>query len=81
MKTLFKLVFTSNPRSMSRNVARRVVVCCGCVKYSFFPLLSPQLPTQYDWRSALKTYHLPLKCNFDLEGKHVKLQLLHVSEG
>jgi len=42
--------------------------------------LSLLLSTQYDLRSALKTNHLPLKCNFDLEGKHVKLQLLHVSE-
>jgi len=43
MKTLFKLVFASKPRSMLRNVTRRVVVCCRCAKYRFPlpPTLNP----------------------------------------
>jgi len=53
----------------------------GVLNTGFFPLLCLALPPQYDFRSALKTNHLQLKCNFDLAGKHVKLQLLHVSEG
>jgi len=69
-------------QEVCREMWREEWLCVvGVLNTGFFPLLSLPLPPKYDLRSALKTYHLTINYNFDLEGKHVKWQLLHVSEG